>query len=149
MFKYSLFFIVLISFLISSCNKETLSGPEDDQIENYIKTKNITVTEKTTSGLRYILTKTGTGASVKKGQYLNVNYVGKFLTDKKFDSGNFDFQLGAGRVVAGFDEGIAKMKVGEKATIIFPSALGYGAGGQGSIPGNSPLLFDIEVVSAK
>lgn len=93
------------------------------------------------------------GAALKSGQSVMVNYTGKFIAGKKldntFDSGNFTFVLGARQVVDGFDKGIAKMRVGEKATLIFVSSLGYGANGQGSIPANSPLLFEIEVLSAK
>jgi FKBP-type peptidyl-prolyl cis-trans isomerase len=108
------------------------------------------VSEKTASGLRYIVTKANpTGAALKAGQNINVNYAGTLLSGKSFDSGNFSFVLGGGRVIAGFDEGIAKMKVGEKATLIFPSTLGYGSSGSGPIPANSPLVFDIEVVSAR
>ena len=87
------------------------------------------------------------------GQSVKVNYTGKFIAgkkiDKSFDSGTFTFALGQKEVVDGFDFGIAKMKVGEKATLIFLSSLGYGSRGQGSIPANTPLLFDIEVVSAQ
>jgi FKBP-type peptidyl-prolyl cis-trans isomerase len=145
------FYILFISAVFLSCKKEEeLSGTEEEQITGYIKSKNLLVTETTTSGLRYIRTKDGAGMPVKKGQSINLNYTGKLLTDKKFDSGNFSFVLGAGRVVKGFDEGIAKMKVGEKATLIFPSKLGYGSNGAGGdIPPNSPLLFDVEVVSSK
>ena len=77
------------------------------------------------------------------------NYVGKFLDDSQFDAGAFSFVLGAGQVVVGFDEGIGKMKIGEKATLIFPSSIGYGDTAKGSIPANSPLLFTIQVTSAK
>jgi FKBP-type peptidyl-prolyl cis-trans isomerase len=152
MSKVSLLLVVIISIVMVACNKEQeISGTEEEQIERYIKSKNLTITEKTVSGLRYILTKANaTGASLKVGQIVTVKYAGRLLSDKSFDSGTFNFNLGLGQVVAGFDEGIAKMKVGESATLIFPSSLGYGSRGAGSdIPGNSPLVFDIEVVSAK
>lgn len=143
-------FLVVFA-LVVSCTREDLSGTEEQQIENYIKNNNLVVTEKTATGLRYILTKANpTGASIKSGQSVTVKYTGKLLTDRTFDAGTFSFFLGAGQVIEGFDEGIAKMKVGEKATLIFPSSLGYGSRGAGAdIPGNSPLLFEIEVVSAK
>jgi FKBP-type peptidyl-prolyl cis-trans isomerase len=144
------FFILLLA--VASCSKDPeVTGTEEEQIESYIKNKKLTVTEKTTSGLRYILTKpNASGASLKTGQLVTVKYAGRLLSDKSFDSGTFSFNLGIGQVVAGFDEGIAKMKVGESATLIFPSSLGYGSRGAGSaIPGYSPLVFEIEVVSAK
>ncbi len=141
-------FLAIIATTITACQKDAI--PEDDQINSYVTTKGLTVTEKTASGLRYIVTKpNASGAALKAGQTINVNYAGTFLSGKSFDSGNFNFVLGAGRVVPGFDEGIAKMRVGEKATIIFPSALGYGPKDYNGIPGGSPLVFDIEVVSAR
>jgi len=152
MSKVSLLVVVIVSMMMVACNKEQeVSGTEEQQIESYIKSKNLTITEKTATGLRYILTKpNAAGAVLKTGQIVTVKYSGRLLSDKSFDSGTFSFNLGVGQVVAGFDEGIAKMKVGENATLIFPSSLGYGSRGAGSdIPGNSPLVFDIEAVSAK
>jgi FKBP-type peptidyl-prolyl cis-trans isomerase len=145
---YKLLVFSFLTTLIFSCEKDALSGTEDEQIETYIAQNNLMVTEKTTSGLRYIRTKENTtGSSLKLGRTISLNYVGKLLTGKKFDSGTFSFGLGAGQVIKGFDEGIAKMRVGEKATLIFPSSIGYGSQGTSGIPGNSPLLFEIEVLS--
>lgn len=150
MSKFSVCFVLVVSILMLACSKEDVSGAEEEQIESYISTKKLVVTEKTSSGLRYIRTLASTGASLIAGQTITVKYAGRLLSDKQFDAGTFSFKLGAGQVVGGFDEGIAKMKVGEKATIIFPSSLGYGSQGAGStIPANAPLVFDIEVVSAK
>ena len=153
MLKSKLFFVVFLSVLISSCSSEETLTPEQEnqKIEEYISAKKLTITEKTTSGLRYILTKANaSGAKVANGQTISVAYAGRLLSDKQFDAGNFSFVLGSGGAVAGFDQGIAKMKIGEKATLIFPSALGYGSKKQGSdIPGYSPLVFDIEVISAR
>jgi FKBP-type peptidyl-prolyl cis-trans isomerase len=153
MFKSKLFFVLFLSILISSCSSEETLTPEQEnqKIEAYIAAKKLTITEKTTSGLRYILTKPNAGgAKVATGQTISVVYAGRLLTDKQFDAGNFSFVLGSGGAIEGFDTGIAKMRVGEKATLIFPSALGYGSRSQGSdIPAYSPLVFDIEVVSAK
>ncbi|MGK0137030.1 MAG: FKBP-type peptidyl-prolyl cis-trans isomerase [Algoriphagus sp.] len=142
--------ILILAVVCFSCNGDSFSGPEDSQIDQYVIANNLVVTEKTASGLVYILTSENlSGAALIAGQTVNVNYSGNLLSGKSFDSGNFSFALGAGRVVRGFDEGIAKMRVGEKATIIFPSTLGYGNQNQGSIPKNSPLVFDIEVLTAK
>jgi len=148
--KIGSFLALLVgAFLVLSCSKTEPSAPEDEQIESYITSKNLVVTEKTSSGLRFIRTTASTGAMVLAGQTVSVKYAGKLLSDTQFDAGTFAFRLGAGSVIKGFDEGIAKMKVGEKATLIFPSSIGYGASGSGSIPGNAPLLFDIEVLSAR
>ncbi|MFN8347156.1 MAG: FKBP-type peptidyl-prolyl cis-trans isomerase [Spirosomataceae bacterium] len=152
MSKLSGLWVIIVLLIAASCSKDPeVTGTEEEQIESYIKNKKWTVTEKTASGLRFILTKpNAAGASLKTGQLVTVKYAGRLLSDKSFDSGTFSFNLGVGQVVAGFDEGIAKMKVGESATLIFPSSLGYGSRGAGSdIPGYSPLVFDIEVVSAK
>lgn len=145
--KIYLFLAILVTSIVA-CQKESI--PEEDQINSYISSKNLTVTDKTTSGLRYILTKANpSGAALKVGQTINVNYTGSLISGKTFDSGNFSFVLGGGRVIEGFDIGIAKMRVGEKAILIFPSTLGYGSQSVGSIPANSSLVFEIEVVSAK
>ena len=155
MYRFNSLLILLFSIFVIACSSDDeVLGPEPDQITNYIRTKKLVVTDSSTAGLKFILTKANpSGAVLKSGQSVTVNYTGKFIagkkTDNTFDSGNFTFTLGARQVVDGFDKGIAKMRVGEKATLIFPSSLGYGANGQGSIPANTPLLFEIEVVSAK
>jgi FKBP-type peptidyl-prolyl cis-trans isomerase len=140
--------VFLVFVVLFSCEKDTLSGTEEEQIETYLQNKGLVVTEKTVSGLRYIRTKeNAAGTILVKGKLITLNYTGKLLTGKKFDSGSFSFVLGGGQVIKGFDEGIAKMRVGESATLIFPSNLGYGSSGTNGIPGNSPLLFEIEILS--
>jgi FKBP-type peptidyl-prolyl cis-trans isomerase len=119
---------------------------EDRQIDDYIATQKLKVTEKTTTGLRYIRTTEGTGGVVASGQNITLKYVGKFLNDKQFDAGELAAQVGGGRFIKGFEEGFAKMKIGEKATLIFPSAVGYGTAGTSTIAPYSPLIFEIEIV---
>ena len=113
----------------------------------------------TSSGLQMIDTQAGTGASPKQGQTAVVHYTG-YLNDngnkgKKFDSSvdrgqPFEFPVGAGRVIKGWDEGVASMKVGGKRTLIIPPALGYGASGAGGvIPPNATLIFDVELLGVK
>lgn len=136
---------------MAASEKDGFSGTEEEQIESYVNSENLAITEKTSSGLRFILTSANeAGAALVARQNVTVKYAGRLLSDKQFDAGTFSFTLGVGQVVGGFDEGIAKLKVGEKGTIIFPSSLGYGSRGAGrDIPGNSPLIFDIEIVSAR
>ena len=124
---------------------------EEVQIENYIKKNAIKVDFKSNSGLRFILNQEANeGMSLNEGMSVKVKYSGRLLNDKQFDAGSFNFVLGIGQVITGFDEGIAKLKVGEKGTLIFPSSIGYGAAGAGSdIPPNSPLIFEIEVLAAR
>jgi peptidylprolyl isomerase len=113
----------------------------------------------TSSGLQMIDTQPGTGASPKQGQVAVVHYTG-YLNDngkkgKKFDSSvdrgtPFEFPVGAGRVIKGWDEGVASMKVGGKRTLIIPPELGYGARGAGGvIPPNATLIFDVELLGLK
>lgn len=120
---------------------------EAQQIDDYVANKKLTVTEKTSSGLYFIRTAPSTEDVLKSGQNIQVKYTGKLLNDKVFDSGQFAFMVGAGRTIKGFEEGIAKMRLGEKAKLIFASDLGYGTTGSGStITPYAPLLFEIEVV---
>ena len=113
----------------------------------------------TSSGLQMIDTQPGTGASPKQGQTAVVHYTG-YLSDKgakgkKFDSSvdrgqPFEFPVGAGRVIRGWDEGVASMKVGGKRPLIVPPALGYGERGAGGvIPPNATLIFDVELIGLK
>jgi FKBP-type peptidyl-prolyl cis-trans isomerase len=110
-------------------------------------------------GLKYIDTKTGDGATARSGNKVSVQYTG-WLSDngakgKKFDSSvdrgqPFQFTLGAHQVIAGWDEGVAGMKVGGKRTLTIPPELGYGARGfAGAIPPNATLIFDVELLQVQ
>ena len=110
----------------------------------------------TPSGLKYNDTVVGTGAEAKAGQNVTVHYTG-WLDNKgqkgtKFDSSvdrgePFEFGLGAGQVIRGWDEGVAGMKIGGKRTLTIPPELGYGARGAGGvIPPNATLIFDVELL---
>ncbi len=116
----------------------------------------ITLTNPTTtaSGLKYEDVVVGTGASPKNGQRVTVHYTGTFLDGKKFDSSRdrgqpFVFVLGNGNVIKGWDEGVLTMKVGGKRNLEIPPALGYGSRDYGPIPGNSTLLFEVELISVQ
>lgn len=109
----------------------------------------------TASGLKYVDMVEGTGATPKKGQTVTVHYTGTLENGKKFDSSvdrdqPFEFRIGEGAVIKGWDEGLATMKVGGKRKLIIPPALGYGVrGSPPNIPPNSILLFDVELLGAK
>ncbi|MGE0227250.1 MAG: FKBP-type peptidyl-prolyl cis-trans isomerase [Dehalococcoidia bacterium] len=111
--------------------------------------------QRTASGLGYIDEKVGDGASPQAGQQVTVHYTGWLTNGKKFDSSRdrgqpFVFPIGAGRVIAGWDEGVATMKVGGKRRLIIPANLGYGARGAGAtIPPNSVLIFDVELLGVQ
>jgi len=109
---------------------------------------------KTTSGLEYIEVEAGTGAQAEAGKNVSV-HTGKLQDGKVFDSSvsrgePIAFQLGKGKVIKGWDEGIALMKVGGKAQLIIPPELAYGERGAGGvIPPNATLVFDVELVDVK
>jgi peptidylprolyl isomerase len=111
---------------------------------------------KTPSGLQYEDTKVGTGASPQKGQTCVMHYTGWLWENgakgKQFDSDNgkgFSFALG-GRVIQGWNEGVATMKVGGQRTLLIPPDLGYGSRGYpGSIPPNATLIFEVELLEIK
>ena len=116
-------------------------------------------TMTTASGLQITDTQVGTGASPKTGQTCVMHYTGWLYQNgakgQKFDSSvdrgqPFEFPLGLGRVIKGWDEGVASMKVGGKRTLIIPPELGYGARGAGGvIPPNATLMFEVELLGVK
>jgi len=109
----------------------------------------------TPTGLKYVDHVIGTGASPKKGQQVSVHYTGRLTDGKTFDSSvdrgqPFQFQIGVGQVIRGWDEGITTMKVGGKRTLTIPPELGYGAAGfPGAIPPNATLIFDVELLGVR
>lgn len=111
--------------------------------------------EKTESGLRYKMIQTGDGVQAKSGQQVSVHYEGSLTNGEVFDSSYkrnqpIDFQLGVGQVIKGWDEGIALLKIGDKARFVIPSHLGYGSAGAGGvIPPDATLIFDVELMGIK
>ena len=109
----------------------------------------------TLSGLKYSDLVVGTGATPQKGQTVTVHYTGTLENGKKFDSSldrgkPADFRIGVGSVIKGWDEGLMTMKVGGKRRLVIPSKLGYGPQGRPpDIPGNSTLIFDVELLGVK
>jgi peptidylprolyl isomerase len=109
-------------------------------------------TVTTPSGLKYTILKAGKGATPKTGQTVFVHYTGTLTNGKKFDSSRdrgqpFSFILGQGQVIAGWDEALSMMKVGERRKLTIPPKLGYGAAGAGGvIPPNATLIFDVELL---
>jgi peptidylprolyl isomerase len=114
---------------------------------------------KTPSGLQFEDTQAGTGASPQSGQTCVMHYTGWLWVNNakgaKFDSSvdrgkPFEFPIGQGRVIKGWDEGVASMKIGGKRTLLIPPELGYGARGAGGvIPPNATLLFEVELLGVK
>jgi FKBP-type peptidyl-prolyl cis-trans isomerase FkpA len=143
--------IFLLTFVAVGCSRE----PDEEGQQPTMADSGITTLQKTDS-------KEGTGTEAVKGKMVRVHYTG-WLYDpaaadhkgKKFDSSKdrnepFEFRLGAGEVITGWDEGVAGMKVGGTRTLTIPPAMGYGARGAGGvIPPNATLLFDIELLDTK
>jgi FKBP-type peptidyl-prolyl cis-trans isomerase len=133
---------------------------ETEQIQDFQTTYKITNPEVTPSGLVFKkLVVNPTGATISAGQTVKVNYTGRFgygvfqtdatknvIFDSSFGSGTLTFVPGTGNLIPGFEEGILKMRVGEKAALVLPSKIAYGTNGNSTIPPNSPLYFEVEVV---
>ena len=106
------------------------------------------------SGLQYRDDAVGEGREAKAGDTVQVHYTGTLQDGRKFDSSRdrgqpFEFPLGAGRVIRGWDEGVAGMRVGGRRTLVIPPELGYGARSIGPIPPNSTLVFDVELLDVR
>jgi FKBP-type peptidyl-prolyl cis-trans isomerase FkpA len=170
--------VLLLTFLsviwiLSSCLKtddnsdyEQRLQVELDTLKAYITRNNITI-EPQSSGLYYLEQVKGTGDSAELYNYVTINYVGYQLNGKMFDT-NVDtmaviggiynanrtyeplrFQLGYSNIIAGVQEGVAYMKEGGMARVIFPSYLGYGQYSNGTIPGFSSLIFDLHLIKVE
>ena len=111
--------------------------------------------EETASGLRYKIIQKGDGKKAEKGKGVSVHYKGQLADGTVFDSSYkrnqpLDFTVGIGQVIAGWDEGICLLQVGDKARLVIPSDLGYGSAGAGGvIPPNATLIFDVELMGVK
>ena len=109
----------------------------------------------TPSGLTYLITKKGTGRLLKAGDTVILNYTGTLTNGVKFDSSHdrnepLEFILGTGRVIKGYDEGLAKLRVGDHAILVIPGKLAYGPKGiPNVIPPDATLIFIIEVVDVR
>ena len=109
----------------------------------------------TPSGLTYLITKKGSGRQPKTGETVVIHYTGTLTNGVKFDSSHdreqpFSFKLGVGQVIKGWDEGVAKLRVGDQAILVIPGALAYGPRGAGGvIPPDATLIFVVEVVDVK
>lgn len=144
-------------------NARAQKEKEKQEIEKYLTENNISA-QPLESGLIIIEKVKGNGKKPQNGQKVKVNYTGKLLSGKVFDTSieadakaagvfnpnrpyqPFEFTLGAGQVIRGWDEGIAQLSQGSKATLIIPSDLGYGSQDMGIIPPNSTLIFEVELV---
>jgi len=136
--------VCLLVVWLSGCGGDASEPPTGSQ-----PSKDYT---KTASGLKYRVLKKGNGKQPKRGDTVHVHYRGRLKSGKEFDSSYkrgqpIKFVLGRGQVIAGWDEGVALLHVGEKAELVIPPDLAYGKGGRPPvIPGNATLIFDVELV---
>jgi peptidylprolyl isomerase len=146
--------IVVSGLLLSGC----MAASEPTAAEAKSEAVDSAAFSGRASGLRVADTKVGTGALPKAGQICVMHYTGWLYQNgkkgAKFDSSRdrgkpFEFPLGRGAVIKGWDEGVASMKVGGKRTLIIPPDLGYGAMGTSGIPAHSTLIFDVELLAVK
>ena len=145
MFIGALMGLFVLAALAAACSQAGASGGGD-----------AAGTEVTTaSGLKYTDVKVGSGTEATAGKTVDVHYTGWLLDGKKFDSSKdrgqpFDFPLGGGAVIKGWDEGVAGMKVGGTRILMIPPDLGYGARGAGGvIPPNATLKFEVELLGVR
>ncbi|MBF8964868.1 FKBP-type peptidyl-prolyl cis-trans isomerase [Pontibacter sp. FD36] len=160
-------FVVLVSF--ASCKEENKNPyyvtPEqieaqkkidEETIRKYFRTNNVDTTKvvRLNSGIYILTKKAGEGDVIKPGQYAEVNYIGRNVSNDVFDSSfrsgkPFSVLVGAGQVIKGWDEGLQHLRKGEEANLYIPSYLGYGYYGSNSIPPNSVLIFEIDVLQVR
>ncbi len=147
---------VILVLVYITINKKESSTLENKQVESE---QNINM-QNVNDGVKITVLKEGTGEVVKTGDTVAMNYTGKFENGTTFDSNvdpkfshvqPFVFTIGAGQVIKGWDLGITGMKVGEKRTLVLKPEFAYGAGGAGNgmIPPNSTLVFEVELLGIK
>jgi len=157
--NFKAIFLFLLFFLLFACIGEGQSkniSEKETEVKKMDKNAELITAE---SGLKYQDIKVGTGKSPKKGDMVVVHYTGTFENGEKFDSSldrgrPFEFRIGMGQVIKGWDEGVASMKTGGKRKLIIPGKLAYGdkgisQGGKTIIPPNATLLFDVELLDIK
>lgn len=137
----------------ADAKKATAKVEETAKRNKYLKDKGINV-QPTADGLYYVEKVKGTGAKAMPGKKVSVHYTGTLLDGTKFDSSRdrnqpFEFTLGQGQVIRGWDEGIAMMNVGGKAILVIPSTIAYGEADKGTIPPYSTLVFEVELLDVK
>ena len=141
----------VFSYFIFGLNSNNPSAPAKEQTK---EPTNMNTSPASAQGLKIEDLKVGTGSAVKSGDNIVINYKGTLTDGTKFDSSYdrgqpFETQIGVGQVIKGWDEGVVGMKVGGKRKLTIPPSMGYGNQAAGSIPPNSTLIFEVELVGIK
>jgi FKBP-type peptidyl-prolyl cis-trans isomerase len=143
--------------LVSACGTDSTAPniPSNPAVETYAASLGVTIANMTKRSDNLFVQDlvVGTGAEAVTGRVIRVTYSGWLTNGSRFDSNvggaPFSFTLGAQQVIAGWDQGVLGMKVGGKRRLVIGSALGYGNQGQGPIPANSTLVFDVELLGVQ
>lgn len=144
--------LVILGFILGRSKTVAPTTEKTEPVKTEAVNNNST-NEKKPMGLEIKTTQEGIGdRAIKKGDHIFVHYTGKLTNGTVFDSSvtrgvPFDFTIGQGMVIAGWEQGFIGAKVGEKRTLTIPAEMGYGSRDMGSIPANSALIFDVEVIS--
>ncbi|MDX2185800.1 MAG: FKBP-type peptidyl-prolyl cis-trans isomerase [Opitutaceae bacterium] len=139
---------------INSAMRAAMETPQFSTEEAAVIAQKYPNAKRTPSGILYVIHKPGEGEMPIKGQVVTVNYIGTFLDGKKFDASGdhgapFNFQVGFGRVIEGWDQICMEMRKGEVRTVVVPWWLAYGEKGRGKIPPRTSLVFDLEILDIR
>ena len=153
-FRHHFAVAAVCAVALTSCTSSSPTAPVTDLTNITFASSlgiNLAAMNKNADGLYWQDSPVGTGSAAAKGDSLTVAYTGYFTNGTSFDSSvgkaPLKFKLGVGLVIPGWDEGLVGMKVGGTRKLVIPPALGYGANGSGSIPGNSVLVFTVQLIS--